>query len=243
MQKPEVLTTLGRFNGNYPKLLNNKHLILNKDGQFTPAKGGQNHWLFHSKPRGVNYYQNLGSAYHKVGQFKKEKRLYRKAKRDFPGSPLIVYNQAILALTEGDVVAANRYIEKYVSILKDNSWPEAAIENRLAGIYSEAGTLDKAEEYYRKAASLEPSYSYNFARFLIDKERNVNEGLEIINKILDLDPNNYWYLNWKGWAFYKQGKYKEALELLQKSDSLKSIFTPTLYFHLEEVKKALAGQK
>ena len=48
------------------------------------------------------YYMVLGIAYHKTGQFKKEKKLYKKAEQDFPDDPVIIYRQAILSLTEGD---------------------------------------------------------------------------------------------------------------------------------------------
>lgn len=45
MQKPYGLTTSGRFNCNYHKYFNNKHLIPARGGQFTPVKNGQGHWL------------------------------------------------------------------------------------------------------------------------------------------------------------------------------------------------------
>ena len=32
-------------------------------------------------------YINLGIAYHKTGQYKKEKKLYKKAEQDFPDDP------------------------------------------------------------------------------------------------------------------------------------------------------------
>ncbi len=51
----------------------------------------------------------------------------------------------------------------------------------MAVIYSEAGILDKAEKYYRKALSLEPENPErmnNLAYFLIDNDRNINEGME-----------------------------------------------------------------
>jgi uncharacterized SAM-binding protein YcdF (DUF218 family) len=37
VEKPGVLTTFGRSKWNYHRWLNNKHLIPEKDGQFTPA--------------------------------------------------------------------------------------------------------------------------------------------------------------------------------------------------------------
>ena len=50
----------------------------------------------------------LGYAYHKTGQYKKEKKLYKKAEQDFPDDPDLIYRQAILSLTERDTIAANR---------------------------------------------------------------------------------------------------------------------------------------
>lgn len=50
MEKPVVLTTFGRYKCNYHKCFNNKHLIPAKDGQFSPARSGQGHWLFQYMP-------------------------------------------------------------------------------------------------------------------------------------------------------------------------------------------------
>jgi tetratricopeptide (TPR) repeat protein len=199
-----------------------------------------------SKPEAVWPYTGLGLAYHKTGQYKKEKRLYKKAERDFPDNPDLTYRQAILSLTEGKTDEAHRYIEKYISVLKDNSSSEASIATRLASVYSEAGILDKSEEYYRQALLLEPEKPVrlnNLAWFLIYNDRKVNEGLELIDKALESDPDNYGYLDTKGWGLYKKSKYEEALEILEKSWNLKPLYDHELYLHLEEVKKAIAGMK
>jgi hypothetical protein len=47
----------------------------------------------------------------------------------------------------------------------------------------------------------------------------------------------------KGWGFYKQGRYKEALEILERSWELKPVYEHEVYLHLEAAKKAVAGQK
>jgi tetratricopeptide (TPR) repeat protein len=86
----------------------------------------------------------------------------------------------------------------------------------------------------------------NLAYFLIDKDRNINEGLELVNKALELSPDNYMSLHGKGWGLYKQGKYKEALEILQKSWDLrreKAVYNHEAFLHLEEARKAVSGQK
>ena len=200
-----------------------------------------------SRPRWSASYTSLGKLYHLTGQYNKEKKLYRKAEQDFPDDYSLLYRQAILALAEGNTDEANRYIEKYISARKINIASEATIASDLAGIYSEAGIPDKAEEYFCKALSLEPEASErmdDLAWFLIDTDRNVDEGLELNNKALELSPDHYLYLDTKGWGLYKQGKYEEALEILEKSWDLKSrYYDHELYLHLEEVKKAIADQK
>jgi tetratricopeptide (TPR) repeat protein len=198
------------------------------------------------KPWWIYNYTELGRAYHKIGQYRKEQKLYKKAEQDFPDDPDLISRQAILSLTERSTAMANRYIEKYTSILKDNSLSEANIMTALASIYSEAGILATAEEYYRKALVLEtenPYWMNNLAYFLIDKDLNTDEGMLLIEKALELCPDDCNMLDTKGWGLYKQGKYNEALEYLEKSWSLKPVYSHGIYLHLEAVKKAAAGQK
>jgi tetratricopeptide (TPR) repeat protein len=52
----------------------------------------------------------------------------------------------------------------------------------------------------------------SLAWFLINKDRNINEGLELYDKVLESSPDNFNYLQTKGWGLYKQGKYQKALE-------------------------------
>jgi tetratricopeptide (TPR) repeat protein len=200
-----------------------------------------------SKPSWVMNYLELGYAYHKTDQYKKEKKLYKKAEQDFPNDPNLMYNQTVLAFSEGDTIAAKKYIDRLISFERDNySVSEEGIAMFIASIYSEAGILDKAEKYYRQLLSLEPEKAWilnNLAYFLINKDRNVTEGLKLVDKALLLSPDNYSFIDTKGWGLYKQGKYQEALELFEKCDSLKPVYDHELYLHLEAAKKAVAGQK
>ena len=149
-------------------------------------------------------------------------------------------------LYEGRTKQADKYIGKYVSAQKERSATDAAIANNLAGIYEEAKMLDEAEEYYRKALSLEPENPLrlnNLAWFLIDNDRNIDEGIEFVDRALELSPDFYYMVDTKGWGLFKQGKYQEALELLQKSWDLYPVYNHEVYLHLEAAKKALAEQK
>jgi tetratricopeptide (TPR) repeat protein len=202
-----------------------------------------------SKPWSALEYTSLGKAYHETSQYNKEKELYRKAELDFQDNPEIVRRQSILYLAEGDMPLADEYVRKYRSLHNENISSEGDLNANLAEIYSEAGILNKAEEYYRQALSSEPeklSRLNSLAYFLIDKNRNLDEGLHLIDKALQLSPENYIFLDGRGWGLFKKGDYKEALDILQKSWDLRmenAIYNQTAYLHLEEAKKAVAGQK
>ncbi len=214
---------------------------------FEKALGIYKKWK--TKPVWVWNYTALGLAYHETGQYKKEIILYKKAELDFPENSDLVYRQAVLSLTLGDTVEAKRYIEKFITIQGKNSVPEAGIMTDLANIYLEAGILDNAEDFYRQALSVEPESDgriNNLAYFLIDKDRNINKGIELIESGLELDPDNYLLLHTKGWALFKKGKYQEALNMLQKSWDLRrqnAVYDHEAFLHLEAAKKAVAGMK
>jgi tetratricopeptide (TPR) repeat protein len=199
-----------------------------------------------SKPSWVMNYIVLGESYHEAGQFKKEKNIYRKAEQDFPNNPNLIYRQTVLALTEGDTSTANKYIEKLKSFWREDSASETVILSGLGNLYADADIPDKSEQFYRKALSLQPEDNYTkykLAKFLIDNNRNINQGLEIIDQLLKLYPDNYFVLVCKGWGLYEQGKYQEALKLLEKCDSLKPVYDHEFFLHLQAAEKAVANQK
>jgi len=199
-----------------------------------------------SKSELAFYAAEFGFACIKEGQYKKAEKLYAKAEKDFPDNYQLIYCQAFLSLAERHIVAADHYIAKYISICKENSRSEANISTDLSKMYSDLNILDRAEEYYKKALALEPQNPLrmnNLAYFLIDKNLNLNEGMEIVNKALELSPDDCECLHTMGWGYYKKGKYQEALDILQKSWDLrrgKTIYNHEAFLHLEAAKEAVA---
>lgn len=196
-----------------------------------------------AKPWWIFNYSLLGEAYHKTGRIEKEKELYLKADRDFPNDPAIMYLRAVMMLSEGDTVNAASILERYKSARRERSWNEAGIAYSLGLIHTEAGMLDKAEEYHRLELSLEPKNGlrmHDLAWFLINNDRNIDEGMDLINKALKTSPEHEWFLlDCKGWGLYKQGKYREALEVLERCRKITVYYRHNIILHIETVKKAL----
>jgi tetratricopeptide (TPR) repeat protein len=73
---------------------------------------------------------------------------------------------------------------------------------------TQAGQLDEAEKQYRLAIQLAPNilqFQFNLAKFLIDEEINVDEGVEIVDQILERAPGQWALLSYKGWGAYVTG--------------------------------------
>jgi tetratricopeptide (TPR) repeat protein len=194
-------------------------------------------------------YLNFGDAYQKMGQYKKALKLYKECEKILPDLPDLAYNYSVLFLVKKDSVNAKKYIEKYKSLRKKKSSSEADINSDLGKIYWGADLPEKAEEYLRKALSIEPQNPFRMdllASFFCDKKRNLDEVPGLIDRALKLAATKwdyYNYLHTKGWGLYLQGKYQEALAVLQKTWDETPFKVYGIKARLEEVKKALAAQK
>ena len=198
-----------------------------------------------SRPRWSASYTSLGKLYHITGQYRKEERLYLDAENAFPDDYQISYRRAVLALSEGDKDGATSYIDEFTRRFRISGSSEAALLTSLASLYSEGGNQVKAEEYFREAFAIDTSSLKavdNLSWFLINTERNVDEGMALVDKALNLNPGNWKLLQTKGWGLHKLGKDQEALSTLQKSwDAKPWYYQHSLQLQIDEVKKALSG--
>lgn len=92
----------------------------------------------------------------------------------------------------------------------------------------------KAEPSFKKALELFPDQPQvlNYLGYSwIDMDRNLDEGLNLIRKAVDLRPSDGYIVDSLGWAYYKLGRYPEAVTELERAVSLKPE-DPVLNDHL-----------
>ena len=81
---------------------------------------------------------------------------------------------------------------------------------------------DASEEAFRKVLALNPDHAgaLNYLGYMLaDRNVRLDEAYQMIQKAVDLEPENGAYLDSLGWVYYRQGKLTEAEGLLDARPS------------------------
>ena len=91
----------------------------------------------------------------------------------------------------------------------------------LRGSYLERQKkFEPAEEMFRKVLASDPrnAMALNYLGYMLaDRGVRLDEALNLIKKAVQEEPQNYAYLDSLGWAYFKQGNYEMAEEMLHKA--------------------------
>jgi tetratricopeptide (TPR) repeat protein len=139
-------------------------------------------------------------------------------------------------------IRLKRYTEAAAEIDKAESTAKTPSEKLY--IHFLRGTLgdreknyDLAESEFHKALAIDSQNAtvLNYIGYMnADRGVKLNEALEQIKKAVDLDPQNYAFLDSLGWVYFKLGQYTEASLNLQKAVE-RSSTDPTVHDHLGQV--------
>ena len=77
---------------------------------------------------------------------------------------------------------------------------------------------------------------------MINAEININEGMELVEKVLLQYPEYTWAVWMKGRGLYKQGKFEEALVYLRRAEDEWTGFHKELHKDVLEAEQALANK-
>jgi tetratricopeptide (TPR) repeat protein len=131
------------------------------------------------------------------------------------------YDDATAVLDKADVFSGKQDDKIYPYFLR------GTIADKL-------GKKDEAETWLRKVLDIDPTtaQTLNYLAYMY-AERGVKlpEALVMVKKAVELDPQNYAYLDTEGWVYFKQGEYAMAEDLLQKAVQ-RNATDPTVHDHL-----------
>ncbi|MBU2329631.1 MAG: tetratricopeptide repeat protein [Alphaproteobacteria bacterium] len=91
--------------------------------------------------------------------------------------------------------------------------------------YERLKKWDKAEPNFSKALELNPDQPQvlNYLGYSwVDMNRNLQEGLEMIKKAVELRPDDGYIVDSLGWAYYRLGRFDEAVVELERAIELRA---------------------
>jgi len=194
----------------------------------------------------VHLYSLLGRAYHETGQRKKEQEIYELGLSINHDYDSLIYRQAVCAFSMRDTINGIRYLDKYKQMLEVRNLEEHWINYNIGSIYNEAEQYSDAIHIYRNLIEEYPDDPWSkaaLASVLINNDLNINEGMTLIDLALEHRPENHNFIITKAWGLYKQGEFRESLELLKKAWDLRPYYSHEHYLKIQEVEQALANQK
>ncbi len=188
-------------------------------------------------------YLLLGRAHHQVGNHAREKEVFEEGLEMWPDSrEQFGYWRAVCAVSVNDTAGSAYFLKEIRETGEKNGWPESKILLWNAGVYYLAGSSGEAEEFYRSAMKLYPNDAEilnDAARFLINREPDTGEGLNLARRALEMDPENSDYMFTLGSALMKKGEYEQAKEILDRSWEMKSYYDHEHYLQLRKVEEIL----
>lgn len=96
---------------------------------------------------------------------------------------------------------------------------------RLGIAYERTKQWPKAEESFLKALDLSPNQAdvLNYLGYSwIDMNINLDEGLEMIKKAVEMRPRDGYITDSLGWAYYRLGDFDKAVESLERATDLRA---------------------
>ncbi len=145
--------------------------------------------------------------------------VYQKAKN---------YGEAAKALDEAEKL----------STTKDD---KAAVYFQRGALYERQKKYDQAEKAFRQVLDnvnpKDPIYAstLNYLGYMFaDQNMRLQEAQELIKKALDIEPNNYAFLDSMGWVYYRLNRLDDAERELTRSIQIESK-DPTIHDHLGDV--------
>jgi tetratricopeptide (TPR) repeat protein len=180
------------------------------------------------------------------------------ARRRFPGAPEIVY---YLAIAQREAKQTQRAVATFEEALHeaqldpDNEIINAKFYFNYGVTAEQAGLYEKAADLLRKAIAFDPANAaeaYNYLGYMwADHNMHLDEAREMIQRALQIEPNNGSYLDSLGWVEFRQGKFDQALadlllavKNLDREDPIVFEHIGDTYFKLHRVPEALqAWQK
>lgn len=137
----------------------------------------------------------------------------------FPEQSLLYFLKGAAHTRSGEHEAAIRTLEMGLYFVAQ---PELKVDfySYLGDNYHATGDYSSSDNAYDRALQVDPDNIYvmnNYAYYLSLRKQKLDKAYTMSKKVVERKPGEATYLDTHGWVLYQQGKYKEALKVLEKA--------------------------
>lgn len=157
-----------------------------------------------------------------IGQLNSIRNLCQRAVRDFPDNLNLHYLNGLSEYRAGDVQSALSALDDGISAITDSSdvVSAAKLYTLRGDICYNAKDMRSAFNAYEHALALNPADNMtanNYAYFLSLERRDLDKALALSLKTIQDEPLNATYLDTYAWILFRMGRYKPALEYIDRA--------------------------
>lgn len=188
-------------------------------------------------PEIVEAYLGLAGVLMDIGEEQAAVKVMKKACSKFPNSVQVLTSYGLALLQLGSPEEARKIFTRALQWSPEN----ARLYFYLGRANLEIKKFERAVHDWQQAVKLDPDFAeaYNYLGYVhAERGLKLEQAVEWLKKALKLDPQNGYYRDSLGWAYYKQKKYGLALrELEQAREAMKKkgLGDPVIYDHLGDV--------
>lgn len=160
------------------------------------------------------------------------------ARRRFPNAPEIVY---YLALAQREAKHPQQAVATFEEARHEAEMEDSEIVNarfyfNYGATAEQAGLYEKAADLFRKAIAMDPANAADACNYLgymwVEQNQHLDEAEAMIKRAVQSEPNNGAFLDSLGWLEFRQRKFEQALNDLQRAAKNMTHDDPVVFEHI-----------
>ena len=159
----------------------------------------------------------------------------KKAVALFPNQPIFYFFYGAVNIQKKNFAEATKYLEIGKDYVIDNPILLTQFHANLGDAYNGLKSYEKSDKAYEDALKIDPKNIYvlnNYSYYLSLRGEKLDRAEELSARCNELEPDQFNYQDTYAWILYKQGKFVQAKEWLEKALGLGGINNSVILEHL-----------
>lgn len=168
----------------------------------------------------ISWWQRLLQLYAMTHQAERLSSVSRETIFHFPEKPDGYYYYGTAKVWQHAESAAADTLQRALQLAEPDPEIKIQILSLLGTVYFDLHYYNRSDSCFEAALTLSPDNDLilnNYSYYLAERGEQLQKALQMIQKAVHLQPDNYSYEDTYAWVLYKLKAYRQALEWMQKA--------------------------